>query len=93
MGAVFARGVASVIMFIVALVIAKEVAGISIRRELGNLWRPTLACAVMAAVVHLLRMKVDLAFSNPAVELGLIGVVGAATYLGALLAAGFRFKL
>jgi O-antigen/teichoic acid export membrane protein len=93
MGAVAARGAVSVIMFIVTLVVAKEVAGIRILRELGNLWRPALACAVMAAVVHLLRMKVDLAISNPVLELGLVGAVGAATYAAALLAAGFRFKL
>lgn len=93
MGAVVARGIASVIMFIVMLVVAKEVAGIRILRELGNLWRPTLACAVMAIVVHLLRVKVDLALSNPVLELGLIGAVGAVTYAAALLAAGFRFKL
>ncbi len=93
MGAVIARGAVSVIMFIVTLAVAKDVAGIRILRELHNLWRPALACAVMAAVVHLLRLKIDLAQSNPILELGLIGAVGAATYAVALLAAGFRFKL
>ncbi len=93
MGAVVARGVTSVIMFMVTLVVAKEVAGIQILREVHNLWRPALACAVMAVVVHLVRLKLDLAVAQPVLELALIGAVGAATYAAALLAAGFRFKL
>ncbi len=93
MGAVMARGAVSVIMFIVTLAVAKEVAGIRILNELGNLWRPTVACAVMAGVVLLLRTKVDLALSNAVLELGLVGAVGAATYAAALFICGFRFKL
>ncbi len=93
MGAVMARGAVSVIMFIVTLVLAKEVAGIQILRELRNLSQPFVACVVMAAVVLVLRMQVDPALPNAFLELILIGAVGAATYAAALFAMGFRFKL
>ena len=92
LGAVAARGAISIIMFIVALVTARNLIGISMAVEVGNLWKVAVSCSVMALLVLMLRHELAGRGLYAIVELGVAAAFGAAVYIGALFVLGVRLK-
>jgi O-antigen/teichoic acid export membrane protein len=91
-GVVFARAAMSLILFVVALLTVRHLAGIRISTQAGNLWRVAAACAAMAAAVLMLRHELSSAVTNSLVQLILTGAAGAIVYVGALFALGMRIR-
>jgi O-antigen/teichoic acid export membrane protein len=89
MGAVAARGIVSIIMFVAALATARTLIGISMAVEVRNLWKVGASCAAMAFLVLLLRHELA-GNINAVIELGIASVCGAAVYVGVLFALGVR---
>jgi O-antigen/teichoic acid export membrane protein len=92
LGAVAARGAISIIMFIVALVTARNLIGIRMAVEVGNLWKVAVSCSVMALLVLVLRHELAGRALYAIVELGVTAALGAAVYMGALFVLGVRLK-
>lgn len=91
MGAVVARGLISIIMFVAILASARTLTGISMAVQIQNLWKIGLSCAVMALPVIMLRYELSGSI-NPIVELGIASVCGSAVYVGALFSLGSRWQ-
>jgi O-antigen/teichoic acid export membrane protein len=92
MGVVVARGIVSLILFVLSLLGARHLVGTSAASEAAGLWRVAAACAVMTVLV--LGLKHELAGINlaSAIKLVVISGFGAAVYLGTLSGVGIRLK-
>lgn len=89
-GAVGARAVVTVIVFAGTLFYVRKLLGIEMLSQLANLWRPAVACIVMAMTVlfarhHITEMRVHMLF-----ELLILAVIGLAAYGGVLYTFGVR---
>jgi O-antigen/teichoic acid export membrane protein len=91
-GVVFARGAMSLILFVVALLTVKHLAGIRVSTQAQNLWQVAAACVAMAAAVVLLRHELNGSGMYALIELILTGATGAAIYAAALFALGLRIR-
>ena len=92
MGAVAARGAASVIMFFAALLTARKLAGINMAIEVANLWKVAVSCAAMALLVLFLRHQLVGRNLNVLIELGVTTAFGAMVYIGALFVLGVSLR-
>jgi O-antigen/teichoic acid export membrane protein len=92
MGVVVARGIVSLIVFVVSLHGARYLVGTSAASEAAGLWQVAAACAVMTVLV--LGLKHELVGINlaSAIQLVVISGFGAAVYLGTLSGVGIRLK-
>jgi O-antigen/teichoic acid export membrane protein len=92
MGVVVARGVMSLIWFILSLLSAQYLVGTKVFSELGNLWQVAAACAVMALSVLALRHGLSGTHLNEVFQLILTAAFGSLVYAGSLLMFGVRLK-
>jgi O-antigen/teichoic acid export membrane protein len=92
MGVIVARVAVSLIMFVVSLLTARQLIGVTVSSVLGSLWKVGAASAAMVLAVLMLRTGLAGRNLNAFIELGFTASFGAAIYLGVLLALGVRFK-
>jgi PST family polysaccharide transporter len=92
MGAIGARGAASLILFISSLWYARMLIDVSVWTQLSNLWKIAAACTVMALFVLLLRFDLDGRSVNIILELGLTAAFGALVYVCTLYVFGLRLR-
>lgn len=90
MGAIGARGAASLILFISSLLYARMLIDVSVSAQLSNLWKIAAACTVMTLLVLMLRVNLDGRNVNVIIELGLTAAFGAIVYVCALYTLGLR---
>jgi PST family polysaccharide transporter len=91
-GVIAARGAVSLIMFVLALLTARHLAGVKAASELRNLWKVVAACSLMALLVLILRHELAGKHLNMVFELVFTAAFGALVYVGALFALGLRLK-
>jgi lipopolysaccharide exporter len=89
-GAALARVVLSVAMFACYLLYVRNLAAVSVSSQLKNIWKIAVASAALALAVLLLRQTLAPLHLNGFVELAIAVTMGAAVYVGALLACGVR---
>lgn len=92
MGAIGARGAASLILFISSLLYARMLIDVSVSAQLSNLWKIAAASTVMTLLVLLLRFNLAGRNVNVILELGLTAAFGAIVYVCALYALGIRLS-
>jgi Membrane protein involved in the export of O-antigen and teichoic acid len=92
MGVIVARGVMSVIMFILSLLTAQYLVGTRVISELVNLWQAALASAAMALLVLMFRYEIGGTHLIAVLELILTSAFGVLVYIGSLFALGVRFN-
>jgi PST family polysaccharide transporter len=89
-GVSIARVGLSSLMFGFYLVEARRLLDLGIRQQCSNLWKITLAGGVMAMSVWFLRDALSNRELNHFLELALVAISGATTYMGTLLVLGIR---
>jgi len=92
MGVIVARGVMSVIMFMLSLLTAQYLVGTRVISELVNLWQAALASAAMALLVLMFRYEISGTHLIAVLELILTSAFGVMVYIGSLVALGVRFN-
>jgi O-antigen/teichoic acid export membrane protein len=92
MGVIAARLGVSLIMFVLSLLTARHLIGVTLASVLGSLWKVGAACAAMALAVLMLRAGLAGRELNSFIELVFTAGFGAVVYLGGLLVLGVRFK-
>ena len=92
MGVIAARGIVSVILFILSLRAAQQLVGAHAAAEVANLWKVAASCALMAVLVMMLRHELAEQNLRPVLELVATSAFGAATYVGTLFMLGIRIK-
>src|SRR5207245_845848 len=91
-GVVAARGIVSLILFVLSLVAARHLIGTNAAWEAANLWRVAAACAIMTILALWLRHGLVAMHLAAPLELAMISIFGSAVYVGSLLALGMRLK-
>jgi O-antigen/teichoic acid export membrane protein len=92
MGVIAARGIVSVILFILSLGAARHLVGAHVAVEVANLWKVGAACALMAVLVIMLRHELAEHDLKPVLEFVALSVFGAVAYVGTLFMLGVRMK-
>jgi O-antigen/teichoic acid export membrane protein len=92
MGVIAARGIVSVILFILSLRAARDLVGTHAASEVAHLWRVGASCALMAVLVIMLRHELIGHHLNVALEFAITAAFGAVAYVGTLFMLGVRFK-
>jgi PST family polysaccharide transporter len=92
MGVVVARGIVSLILFVLSLLAATHLVGTRAASEAVGLWQVAAACAVMTVLVLGLKHELAGMHITSAIKLAVISGFGAVVYLGALLGVGIRLK-
>jgi PST family polysaccharide transporter len=90
MGTSLARVALSSLMFVFYLAEVRRLLDLSIRQQCNNLWKIALAGGLMATSVWFLREGLASRDLNHVLELALVAMIGAATYMGTLLVLGIR---
>jgi O-antigen/teichoic acid export membrane protein len=92
MGVIAARGIVSVILFILSLRAAQQLVGAHAAAEVAHLWKVGASCALMAVLVMMLRHELAEQNINPVLEFVATSAFGAAAYVGTLFMLGVRIK-
>jgi len=92
-GAALARVALSFTMFGIYVLTLRKMLGLHVRQQLANLWKVLVAASVMTVIVLILRREIDQWQMTSVLELGLVAVAGAATYVGMLFVLGLRLTL
>jgi O-antigen/teichoic acid export membrane protein len=91
LGVIAARGTVSIIMFVAAVFLARNLVGVSIRSQINNLREVVVAAIAMMTAVVLLRYYSGGITTNPYLELAFASGVGALVYGSVLHVLGIRF--
>jgi O-antigen/teichoic acid export membrane protein len=92
MGVIAARGIVSVILFILSLRAAQQLVGAHAAAEVAHLWKVGASCALMAVLVMMLRHELAEQNINPVLEFVATSAFGAVAYVGTLFMLGVRIK-
>jgi O-antigen/teichoic acid export membrane protein len=92
MGVIAARGIISLILFILSLRAARTLVGTDAATELAHLWKVVASCALMAVLVITLRHELAAHHLKAVLEFAITSAFGAAAYVGTLLMLGVRLK-
>lgn len=92
MGVIAARGIVSVILFILSLRAARHLVGTDAAAEVAHLWKVGALCALMAALVITLRHELAAHHLNVTLEFAITSAFGAIAYVGTLFMLGVRLK-
>ncbi|HVX75135.1 MAG TPA: lipopolysaccharide biosynthesis protein [Bradyrhizobium sp.] len=90
MGVIAARGIVSVIVFVLSLLAARHLVGTHAASEVAHLWKVGASCAVMTMLVIVLRNELAGRHLNAVIELGITSMFGAIAYVGTLFMLGVR---
>src|SRR5262249_9120642 len=92
MGVIAARGIVSVILFILSLRTARHLVGTDPAAEVAPVWRIGALCGVMAVLVVTLRHELAAHHLGVTLEFAITSIFGAASYVGTLFMLGVRLK-
>lgn len=90
LGVVVARGMVSLIVFILSLLAARRLVGTKAASELANLWQVAAGCTVMTILVIGLRHTLAEAHIPSLLEMGAVSLLGAGAYFASLYTLGVR---
>jgi PST family polysaccharide transporter len=92
MGVIAARGIVSLILFILSLRAARYLVGTDAAAEVAHLWKVGASCALMAVLVIALRHELTAHHLNVALEFAITSAFGAVAYVGTLFLLGVRLR-
>lgn len=92
MGVIAARGIVSLILFILSLRAARSLVGTDAASEVAHLWKVGASCALMAVLVVMLRHELAAHHLKVALEFAITAAFGAVAYVGTLVMLGVRLK-